>query len=427
MNTTPQFSEISLPCLRGQVEDWIYYVTLMSYGEISERFKAAEEIHKHATLNELIQRALTKRAGEISQYVIKQKQHFFNAIIAGVYEGEPNWVEVDFPASGNDSQKSATQQIQGSIGVLELSGRERIFAIDGQHRVEGIKLAIATKKRHAQEEAVVIFVAHNNDRPGLERTRRLFSTLNRYAKPVTLGEIIALDEDDAVAITTRQLLYHHPLLKQKDVIAPTKTKSLPITNRESMASIQSLYELLEWLLLLSEGMKPGKIREFKQLRKPAEELEKMYKASSKFIDLAISTFEELKKYSLTDSPRRAEPFRHDEGGSLIFRPVGMSILGMSISSSLAAGYKIEHILTSLARVDRDLRSKPWKGLIYDSVNKKMRPRISKSDIALASKLWLGMAGLTDSRSERSNLESEYAGAMGVELTAAKEYIKSLNL
>lgn len=428
MTEEPCFPEISLPCLRGQVEDWIYYVTLMTYGEVSLRFKPAEEIHKHATLNELIQRALTKRADEISDYIIRQKQHFFNAIIAGVYEGEPNWIEVEFPDRAQSSNRVATGQIQGAIGVLELSGAERIFAIDGQHRVEGIKLATATKGRHASEEAVVVFVAHNNNRSGLQRTRRLFSTLNRYAKPVTLGEIIALDEDDGIAITTRQLLYHHPVLKQEGVIAPSKTKSIPVSNKEALTSIQSLYELLEWLLLRSAGTTPKKIREYKQLRRPSAELERLFEESFALIDEAFSVFDELRHYAgRAAGPSRAEPFRNRGGGSLLFRPVGLSILGASLATAIQSGHEIRDILIALAGVNRDLADKPWRGLLYDPANQRMRPRISKSDIAVAAKLWLGLAGLLTDASELRGLVGEYAGAMGVETSSARRALHALGL
>ena len=49
----------------------------------------------------------------------------------------------------------------------------------------------------------------------MERTRRLFTTLNRYAKPVKKSEIIALDEDDIIAIITRELVEKYPLFREK--------------------------------------------------------------------------------------------------------------------------------------------------------------------------------------------------------------------
>ena len=46
------------------------------------------------------------------------------------------------------------------------------------------------------DEVSVIFVSHRDDAAGMRRTRALFTTLNKTAKPVNKSEIIALDESD---------------------------------------------------------------------------------------------------------------------------------------------------------------------------------------------------------------------------------------
>lgn len=425
MNKSNSFPALLLPCLRGQVEDWMYYVTLVPYSEISKRFKPATEIHHHATLNELLQRALTSRSGEISDYIVKQKQHFFNAIIAGIYEGEPRWVDVQLRSSPLVEDKSELTTLSESIGVLELNGQEKIFAIDGQHRVEGIKRAIEHKPRHGTEEGVVIFVAHNGNARGLERTRRLFSTLNRYAKPVKLGEIVALDEDDGIAILTRRLLYHHPLLKQEDVIIAAKTKAIPQNNTECWTSIQSLYDFLERILLKGKGMSPQRIREFKRFRLPKEELDDMYDHFETVLNTLLAEFRELRDYSKRVGPQRATGQRGGkDGGSLLFRPVGLSILGEVLATSAVHGLKPKQVIRALSKVNRRLSSVPWRGLLYDASNARMRPRVSASDVKVGARLWLRLAKLPEAGSLKS-LVSEYAGAMGVEKADAEKYIRSL--
>lgn len=72
-----------------------------------------------------------------------------------------------------------------------------MFTLDGQHRLAGIQQAIEKGlEQDPFDEVSVIFLAHEDTRPGLERTRRLFTTLNKTAKPVSKGDIIALDEDE---------------------------------------------------------------------------------------------------------------------------------------------------------------------------------------------------------------------------------------
>ncbi len=413
---------LNLPCLRGQVLDWIYYVCLMSYEEISDRFKPAEEIHSHTTLNELLQRALTRRSQEIGDYILNQKQHFFNAVIGGIYEGEPRWVSIEL----NDHKEGLAEEIKDSIGVMELRGDEKIFAIDGQHRVEGIKHAISKSKCHATEECAVIFVAHNGNKKGLERTRRLFSTLNRYAKPVKLGEIIALDEDDTIAIITRKLLYNHSVLKKSYVIAPTKTKNLPSSNKKSLTSIQALYELVENIIVKSHlrdsNMTPKKIREFKKFRKSEEEIQQYYVCASEWIDEIVNGFPEVNKYATQDN-LSTEGFRGGEhGGFLMFRPIGFTILGKCIEVSSSANKR--SFIKKLASVDTKLSSAPWDKFLYLKEKGTMRPRISKTDIALASQLWLAMAKLSHTMTIEE-MAVNYAGATGLDQKDARKYLLDL--
>ena len=94
---------------------------------------------------------------------------------------------------------------------MEFSGHEKIFPVDGQHRVEGIRAALEQNEELKNETISVMLIGHQNTTEGREKSRRIFSTLNRYVKPVRLGDIIALDEDDIVAIVTRDLLETYPL------------------------------------------------------------------------------------------------------------------------------------------------------------------------------------------------------------------------
>ena len=232
MSEKNNFSKLLLPSLRATFGDWIYYVSVMSAKDVAERVKCAEVVHKHKSLNEMLQRQITKRSSNIAEYLIKQKQRFFNAIIVGVYLGEPEWFPIDLAGNDYISKEELPDIVITSIGILSLSGEEELFALDGQHRVEGIRTALSTHKEIGKDEQTVIFVAHKNTKKGIERTRRLFSTLNRYAKPVTPSEIIVIDEDDAVAIITRELLQKNKIFSKQDVLHVSKTKTVPRNNKK---------------------------------------------------------------------------------------------------------------------------------------------------------------------------------------------------
>ena len=229
-----------IPALRACMGDWVYYVTFLRMEQIAERISIAQEIHSSKVLKDMIQRQITDRSKQISDYLLKQPQRFFNALIVGVYGGSPDWYELDIRTNHLFDAEALPRELDGVLGFLRLDGTEILFAIDGQHRVEGIKQALQENAELKQEEVSTIFVAHRNDPVGMERTRRLFTTLNRYAKPVSKSEIVALDEDDILAITTRELVEKHPLFQEK--ISLSKTKAVAV--REVLQ--RSLPFMISW-------------------------------------------------------------------------------------------------------------------------------------------------------------------------------------
>ena len=84
--------KLLLPCLRGAIGDWVTYTCLMRLSDINKLISFADDIHKNKSLSELIQRALKKeRAKEIGEYLLNDKEAFFNSLVVAIYEGEPKW------------------------------------------------------------------------------------------------------------------------------------------------------------------------------------------------------------------------------------------------------------------------------------------------------------------------------------------------
>ena len=230
--------------------DWVYYVSFMSMGDIASRVSVVDDIHSSRSLKEWLQRMLTNNSEKIADYLIGQEQRLFNAIVVGTYGGKPNWHEI--AVKGRGSILEVPENAEGTMGLLELQGDETLFAIDGQHRVEGIRKAILKNEKLKKEEVCTIFVKgvtaskRSQDQEGFQRTRRLFSTLNRYAKPVQKRDIIALDEDDVIAIITRRLLEEHPLLTDK--VDMGLSKSMKPTDEANLTTLVTLYDVMDIVL-----------------------------------------------------------------------------------------------------------------------------------------------------------------------------------
>lgn len=172
---------IKIPAIRGKIGTTIYYSANLTFQQIHDLVKKVDsELHTSNSLKEVLQRSLTDNYVKIKDYIVNRNDHFFDSLVLAVYDGDPKWTEIRYEL--NNEQFS-------NVGLLEFTGQEKIFPVDGQHRVEGIKAAIIQKPEIATETINVMLIGHSNTPEGMERSRRIFSTLNRYVKPVRLGDL----------------------------------------------------------------------------------------------------------------------------------------------------------------------------------------------------------------------------------------------
>lgn len=211
---------LHLPCLRGVIGNWTYFSSVMKIKDVVNRIITVSESDELYTknINDILQREInTKRVGQLKDYLNSNPEHFFSSIIVAIYQGNPVWsdfdIESQFRIDNNLLDSDDIGFIENKIGILSLSGSETIFALDGQHRIKGIREAYKKNKSIGEEEVALIFVVHNHENK--QRTRRLFTVLNKYAQKPKEAELIILDEDDAAAIITRKLVDNHEVLKQK--------------------------------------------------------------------------------------------------------------------------------------------------------------------------------------------------------------------
>ena len=358
--------ELLLPALRAKMGDWTYYITSMTLQELAQRVTTASAFHKSKRLEELIQRSLSPRAGDIARYLLSQPQRLFGTLVVGVYGGEPEWLEVEI-REGARPWDEGNERLDGAIGLLRLSGAEQLFALDGQHRLVGTEQALKTDPSLGNEEVAVMFVGHSRDQAGLERTRRLFSTLNRYAKPVSKRDIIALDEDDAVAIVTRRLVDSHPLFS--DRVSLGRTKAVPVSDRVSFTSIVALYDCVEMVVKIHPAWK----NEHKKIRPSDEILDQLEQHCTDYWNIVMGEHQALGEYIGT--PRDANPaesFRGRHGGHLFFRPIGI-VAHTWVATTLYSKEAVDTraAIRRLAKVPLQLAEAPWVGLLWDGENQRM--------------------------------------------------------
>jgi DNA sulfur modification protein DndB len=365
-------TQIILPALRGIMGDWVYYSCLMNLDEISNRVDFADEVHKSKNLSDMIQRQLKgDRSAQIAEYLKTQKERFFNSLVIATYKGQPNWHAISSvrQKSKGHELNSLDEETLGSVGFLTLHGDEKLFALDGQHRLAGVKKAMkAGLEQNPLDEVSVIFVAHEVTKKGLERTRRLFTTLNKTARPVSKGDIIALDEDDVMAICVRRLIEDTNLFSG-DRIAFVASNNMPVKNTTSLTTIGNLYDVLMILFTSTQWA----LREPKSalLRsRPNDTVLKQYfdYAQSYFVMLRQS-FAELESFFSATSPETTvAKHRGNHGGKALFRPIGLEIITRVIAR-LTKDMSLEESIKRTAKLPRDLTVPPYKGLMWDTGKK----------------------------------------------------------
>jgi DNA sulfur modification protein DndB len=362
-----------IPALKAKVGDWEYYICSMKYGVIDSQVKFAYELGGNSDLNSMIQRGLSARTKEITEYLLRSDHRFLGAMIVACWGGSPKYLEVQMA-----DPEGIVAKLDDAFGILTFDGSQRFFALDGQHRLRAIKDALNKDASLANEDICVLIVSHFETDLGRERTRRLFTNINRNAKKTTAAEDIALDEDDGFAILTRRLLTDHTWLS-KDGVVKVFTKVDPATGEVTLAgdsiaktepraatSITVLYKLLKDLAFGLNAMHLG-------IRPSDDELETAYDTlSARLDDLFAACGEYRQACETAASVRDVRAPKSDEAAG---HPFARPVVQRAVARVMAQIVEQERLTweeacTRLKALPWELKSAPWTS-VYDAKNKRM--------------------------------------------------------
>ena len=385
------------PGIKARMGDWDYYIVRMTMREVAREVRLASDFWEDRTLGDAIQRELdeSRVKQQIVNFLSRRTDRFFASIVVAAIGGGPRWTPID-SRSGD------------AFGELSFEINPRYYALDGQHRLKAIQelmsdLAGAPHGFDEEQLSVLVVVREDqdvDDPTWLQRYRRLFSSLNRYARPTNLDTNIIMDEDDIFAIVTRRLITDHSFFRssgreRSSFRVLTKGKALR-TGASHFTSLQTLYSMNRVLLMPTESRRrwgsPRELKAFLQFRPEESDVDKYYDFASRIWDALLTAVPELReKPEIMRSHDIPDPNPDGHRDHLLFWPIGQELLG-EVARALMDQKELDEragvesmatALSRLAKVSWDMHRIPWCYLLLVPTREGNSWRVRSEDRKLA--------------------------------------------
>lgn len=356
-----------IPAICGKLGNTKFYETTMKVRDLVANVRPPSEIDGWANVNieERMQREPdTKRIlTQLAPYIAKNADRFFGSVIVLIYKGDIAFESIlDFGSKIPAAYKQNAQR----IGFVTIDGGALIM-LDGQHRLLALDLVQKGKVVGPaaddidNDEVCVIFIEYEGD----VKTRRIFNTVNRYAKQTSRGENIITSEDDGYAIVTRRLLRDdYPLASRENAEGKMEPvvdwKNNTLTRRSLRLTTLSAVNDSVSLILRAKGVDKLNIQE-----RPSDEELDTYLAYAVEVWDALLSGMNAYKAALADL-RIIPGMRKDEAKTaLLFKPASQIGLIDGLLRAVDNGQlKFAEAVARANRIpDWSMTADLWKGVI----------------------------------------------------------------
>lgn len=367
----------------GKMGKNVYYLTTMKANTLIQNVGYASEMENwpDMSIDERMQRELKgdRVAEEIVPYIVSDPEWFFGALIVDVYSG---WEQVRFqPITEVVSvDLAAYEDTLQRAGFLTLPDNKRLIALDGQHRLAALCMAIRgqngipgsvklpdnvreTLTGHPEigdADITVMFIKHEND----TKIRKIFNKVNRYAKQTSKGDNIITSEDDMVAIIARRM-FSEPDAPLKPIngqpVVNWKSNTIPLRSK-MLTTLSAIYTMSE-IILSSYDITPKSRRSEEELSRGTQIMRNFWSVSMNGLDI----FKQYKEYVIDN-----KPLENIRKKNLMLKPVTHTALAHAVKIIMDHGYRYEDMIEKLNRIDWSMDNPVWANvLVTNSSNKKM--------------------------------------------------------
>ena len=363
-----------------------YFTAKMTVEDLVNNVGLAIELPewKDMTPDEKMQREpdINRVVNEICPYFIEDEDRFFGSLIVDIYTGGDNVVFEPITKFVESDKLAAAHNIAlQNAGFLTFPGKERLIALDGQHRLLAMKLclkgssaisvamlgnkkmtpqmmALEPHPELADEEVSVIFVKHENNL----KIRKIFNKVNKYARQTGRGQNIITADDDVFASIARKLFAEGEILHKigKNELVNWSSNTLSQRSKQ-LTTVSALYTIAETI---------SKDRGWSAKTMPSDEeaINEVFAENTEFWRELLSGMRVYKEYlELTKLDKPISQLRED---NLLMKPVTHMALAHVAYFAKQKGLTWSEVVKKLDKVDWSMDNSVWFNILVIPAKKK---------------------------------------------------------
>ena len=370
---------------RAKLGSTVYYIAKMSVEELVNSVGLAIELPewKDMTPDEKMQREpdINRVVNEICPYFIEDQDRFFGSLIVDIYSGFENMKFDPISKYVKDDITFAYDVSMQDAGFLLLPGKERLIALDGQHRLLAMKLCLkgnsaisavmlGNKKMTSQmlaleahpeladEEVSVIFVEHRDNM----KIRKIFNKVNKYARQTGRGQNIITADDDVYATIARKLFSDGGVLEKvgKNELVNWKSNTLSQRSKQ-LTTVSALYTI-------AETLSKDKGWSAKGMPSDEDEIEEAFDENTEFWTELLNGMDVYQEY--LDLTRKDKPISNLRDQNLLMKPVTHMALAHVAYFAKKHSAAWGDVVAKLNKVNWSMDNSVWFNILVIPAKKK---------------------------------------------------------
>ncbi len=370
---------------RAKLGSTVYYIAKMPVEELVNSVGLAIELPewKDMTPDEKMQREpdINRVVNEICPYFIEDQDRFFGSLIVDIYSGFENMKFDPISKYVKDDITFAYDVSMQDAGFLSLPGKERLIALDGQHRLLAMKLCLkgnsaisavmlGNKKMTSQmlaleahpeladEEVSVIFVEHRDNM----KIRKIFNKVNKYARQTGRGQNIITADDDVYATIARKLFSDGGVLEKvgKNELVNWKSNTLSQRSKQ-LTTVSALYTI-------AETLSKDKGWSAKVMPSDEDEIEEAFDENTEFWTELLNGMDVYQEY--LDLTRKDKPISNLRNQNLLMKPVTHMALAHVAYFAKKHSAAWGDVVAKLNKVNWSMDNSVWFNILVIPAKKK---------------------------------------------------------